>query len=101
MTFQQDQDKIDLGELTKPYQISDPISFQRYLSIIWSDLSNRSKDPQKGIEKLTFIKYYKLPGIIFDRLFSVLDRNNDGFLDHAEFVLGMKILFSRGETFNS
>ena len=101
MTFQQNQEKVDIGELIKPYQISDPISFQRYLSAIFSDLANRSKDPQKGIEKLTFIKYYKLPGIILDRFFSVLDRNNDGFLDHAEFVLGMKILFSRGETFNS
>ena len=101
MIFQQEQEKIDLGELIKPYQISDPISFQRYLSVIWSDLANRSKEPQKGIEKLTFINYYELPGIISDRLFSVLDRNKDGFLDHAEFVLGMKILFSRGETFNS
>ena len=49
MTLQQNQEKVDLGELTKPYQISDPISFQRYLSVIWSDLANRSKEPQKGI----------------------------------------------------
>ena len=101
MTLQQNQEKIDLGELTKPYQITDAVSFHRYLSVIWSDLAQRSKEPKKGIEKLTFIKYYRLPGIILDRLFSVLDRSKDGFIDHAEFVLGMKILFSRGESFNS
>ena len=53
-------DKVDIGELTKPYQISDPITFQNYLSAIWSDLARRSKEPEKGIEKLTFIKYYEL-----------------------------------------
>ena len=101
MEPQLDQEKIDIGELIKPYQISDPITFQFYLSSIWADLARRSINSEKGIEKLTFIKYYELPGIISDRLFSVLDRNKDGFLDHPEFVLGMKTLFSRGETFNS
>ena len=96
-----DQEKIDIGELIKFYQISDPITFQNYLSTIYCDLSRRSENPEKGIEKLIFIKYYELPGIISDRLFSVLDRNKDGFLGHAEFVLGMKTLFARGESFNS
>ena len=94
-------EKVDIGELTKTYQISDPITFQKYLSAVWEDLSKRSKNPKKGIEKLTFINYYKLPGIISDRLFSVFDRDKNGFLDNSEFVLGMKTLFARGETFNS
>ena len=101
METQFDQEKIDLGELINHYQISDPITLQNYLSTIFSDLAKRSKEPEKGIEKLTFNKYYELPGIISDRLFSVLDRNKNEFLDHAEFVLGMKTLFARGETFNS
>ena len=101
MESQQEEIKVDIGQLTKPYQISDPITFQNYLSTVWGDLSRRSKEPEKGIEKLTFIKYYELPGIISDRLFSVLDRDKNGFLDHAEFVLGMRTLFARGETFNS
>ena len=101
METQNDEVKVDIGKLAKPYQISDPITFQNYLSVIWVDLSKRSKDPEKGIDKLTFIKYYELPGIISDRLFSVLDRNKNGFLDLAEFVLGMKNLLSCGETFNN
>ena len=101
MEPQPELEKVDIGELTKPYQISDPITFQNYLSTIWSDLARRSKEPEKGIEKLTFINYYELPGIISERLFSVLDKDKNGFLDHAEFVYGMKILFARGETFNT
>ena len=101
MQPQPDQVKIDIGELTKPYQISDPITFKNYLSTIWSDLARRSKEPEKGIEKLTFINYYELPGIISDRLFSILDRDKNGYIDLPEFIFGMKILFSRGESFNS
>ena len=101
MEPQSNIEKLDIGELTNPYQIADPITFQNYLSAIWGDLARRSKEPEKGIEKLTFIKYYELPGIISDRLFSVLDRDKNGFLDHAEFVLGMKTIFARGETFIS
>ena len=101
MENQFDQDKINLGELINHYQISDPLTLQNYLSTIFSDLAKRSKEPEKGIEKLTFNKYYELPGIISDRLFSVLDRDKNEFLNHAEFVLGMKTLFARGETFNS
>ena len=101
METQQEQEQVDIGELTKPYQISDPITFQNYLSAIWGDLARRSKEPERGIEKLTFIHYYELPGIISDRLFAVLDRDKNGFLDHAEFVLGMKTIFARGESFNS
>ena len=101
MELQSDQEKVDIGDLTKPYQFSDPVTFQNYLSTIWGDLSRRSKDPEKGIEKLIFMKYYELPSIFSDRLFSVLDRDNNGFLDHSEFILGMKTLFARGENFNS
>ena len=101
MEPQNEQEKIDIGELVKPYQISDPTTFRNYLSAIWRDLSRRSKEPEKGIEKLTFIEYYELPGIISDRLFSVLDRDENGFLDHGEFVIGMKTLFARGGSFKS
>ena len=101
MEIQFDQEKIDVGELINDYQISDPITLQNYLSTIFSDLAKRSKEPEKGIKKLIFIKYYELPGIISDRLFSVFDRDENEFLDHAEFVLGMKTLFARGGTFNS
>ena len=96
-----DDTKIDLGELLKEYQESDPSTLQNYLAEIWGDLARRSKDPVKGIEKLVFRNYFQLPGIIADRLFSVFDRDSNGFLDHGEFIYGMKILFAQGETFQT
>ena len=46
-----------------------------------------------GISKITFASYYDLPGIINDRLFSVLDLNKNGYLETSEFILGMSTLF--------
>lgn len=37
--------------------------------------------------------YYDLPGIISDRLFAVLDKNNNEYLDMTEFIEGMSTLF--------
>ena len=93
--------KIILDDLIKEYQISDINSLINYLSEIWYDLSFRSKNQQKGMEKLYFSKYYELPGIILDRLFAVFDQNQDGFLNREEFIIGMKILFYQNEPFDS
>ena len=88
-------EKIDLNEILKDYQVKDINTFQNYLIGIWGDLARRSSEPSKGIEKLTFSHYYELPGIICERLFSVFDRNQNNFLDSAEFIGGMKILFTQ------
>ena len=90
--------KIDLNEIIKDFQVKDINTFQNYLVGIWGDLARRSAEPAKGIEKLTFSHYYELPGIICDRLFSVFDKNQNNFLDPAEFIGGMKILFSEDFT---
>ncbi len=74
---------------------------KNYLTEIWSDLSQRSKENIKGIEKLTFGKYYDLPGIILERLFVVFDKDKDGALSYQEFIGGMKTIFYRGETFDN
>ena len=87
-------EKIDLNEIIKDFQVKDINTFQNYLIGIWGDLARRSIEPAKGIEKLTFSHYYELPGIICERLFSVFDKNQNNFLDPAEFIGGMKILFS-------
>ena len=87
-------EKIDLNEILKDFQVNDMNTFQNYLIGIWGDLARRSSEPAKGIEKLTFSHYYELPGIICERLFSVFDRNQNNFLEPAEFIGGMKILFT-------
>ena len=99
MERSQTVEKVDLIELIKDFQIKDLSTFSRYLIEIWKDLAVRSTDGGKGITKLTFSHYYDLPGIISDRLFSVFDKNQNGFLDPKEFIEGMNILFS--ESFHS
>lgn len=54
----------------------------------------RSDEKLKGVNKITFTKYYELPGIISERFYAVFDRNNNGYLDVVEFIEGFKTLFT-------
>ena len=93
---------LDLAKIRKGLQIEDEELLNKYLKEIWSDLSKRStEESSKGISKITFNKYYDLPGIISERLFAVFDKDKDGVLSLTEFVTGMKMLFSQTETFDS
>ena len=93
---------LDLSKIRKGLQIEDEELLNKYLKEIWSDLSKRSTEENaKGINKITFNKYYDLPGIISERLFAVFDKDKDGILSLTEFVNGMKMLFSQVETFDS
>ena len=96
------QETLDLGKIRKGLQIEDEELLNKYLKEIWSDLSKRvPEESSKGISKITFNKYYELPGIISERLFTVFDKDKDGVLSSSEFVTGMRILFSQTETFDS
>ena len=92
---------FDLSKIRKGLQIQDEELLNKYLKEIWSDLSKRRKDTTKGITKVTFNKYYDLPGIISERLFSCLDKDKDGILNLTEFTSGMQSLFSQAESFDS
>ena len=93
---------LDLAKIRKALQIEDEELLNKYLREIWADLSKRStEESSKGINKITFNKYYDLPGIISERLFTVFDQDKDGVLSLSEFVNGMKMLFSQSETFDS
>ena len=96
------QETLDLGKIRKGLQIEDEELLNKYLKEIWSDLSKRvTEGSSKGISKVTFNKYYDLPGIISERLFTVFDKDKDGVLSASEFVSGMRMLFSQKETFDS
>ena len=92
---------FDLSKIRKGLQIQDEELLNKYLKEIWSDLSKRTKDTTKGITKVTFNKYYDLPGIISERLFSCFDKDKDGILNLTEFTTGMQSLFSQAESFDS
>ena len=92
---------LDLSKIRKGLQIQDEELLHKYLKEIWSDLSKRSKDTTKGITRVIFNKYYDLPGIISERIFSCFDADKDGILSLNEFVNGMQSLFSQAESFDS
>ena len=87
-------EKIDLNEIIGDYIIENIPAFQSYLRQVWKDLSGREEDKDKGLSKIMFSKYYELPGIISERLFSVLNTNKTNFLSCNDFVDGMVNLFS-------
>lgn len=88
-------DKINLKHLLISLRDFDFNSFYLYLKSLWKDLSLRSDNSNKGLNKLTFISYYHLPGLISHRLFSVFDIDKDGYLSKEEFITGMIILFTK------
>ena len=95
------QEKINFNELIDSRQISDLDFFNSYIRETWLALTLRSKNTKKGIDKNIFTKYYELPGILTERLFAVLDKDNDGILGEEEFTKGMLKLFSKGRSLNS
>lgn len=84
-----DIDKIDVEQLLDDFRITDREALQVYLKELWKDLAQRSEEKHKGINRITFAKYYDLPGIILDRLFNVFDQDKNEYLDCSEFVEGM------------
>ena len=84
---------IDAEKIIQNYKITNIKSFTAYLKEVYFDLVKRSSDPSKGIDKTTFNSYYKLPGIIGDRLYDVFDNSSSGFIDLEEFTNNMKSLF--------
>ena len=97
----EEKEKIDINKKIQHLKISDLASFKLYLKDIWVDLCTRNlNDSEKkvsiktsGLQKILFIKYYDLPGILSERVFSVMDINNNGFIDLKEFINGMVTLF--------
>ena len=88
-------EKINLNDITSTYEVKNTEAFTQYLKQVWKDLNSRSGDESsKGIDKVTFKQYYNLPGIISERLFSVFDSENTGYLSLQNFTEKMLTLFS-------
>ena len=88
-------EKINLNDITDEYEVKNTDAFKQYLKQVWKDLNSRSgEDNDQGIDKVTFQKYYELPGLISERLFAVFDTNNTGYLTLQDFTENMITLFS-------
>ena len=87
-------EKINLNDITNQYEVKNIEAFSQYLKQVWKDLSGRKSGEKEGIDKITFQKYYELPGLISERLFSVFDTSGNGYLSLKDFIDNMLILFS-------
>ena len=85
---------VDFESLQKILGLNDMTLFVSYLKEIYKDLAERSEgDKKKGINKVTFYDYIKLPIFIAEKLFYALDRNKDNFLNSTEFIEGLQNLY--------
>jgi hypothetical protein len=64
-----------------------------YFKDIYKDLQERSDKPESGINKISLLDYVQLPGVLGDRFFSVLDTDNNGYVDQREFLTGLFRVF--------
>jgi len=84
---------IDFKNIREYINIADHKLFIVYLNEIYYDLSERSLTNKKGISKVTFLDYLKLPVFIGEKLFHSLDLDGDSFLNSFEFVDGLCNLY--------
>ena len=87
------KDYVEFDSLQKMLGLNDLTLFLSYLKEVYKDLSERSEDKKKGINKITFFDYIKIPIFIAEKLFSALDKDEDNFLNSHEFIEGLQDLY--------
>ena len=86
---------IDFNEIKKIISVENEELFLVYLKEVYKDLADRNEaNRKKGIMKIVFFDYLKLPMFISEKVFTVFDEDKDGFLSSKEFILGMNKLYN-------
>ena len=86
---------IDLNEIKKYVNVKEEKLFLLYLREVFKDLADRTEtNKRKGIMKMIFLDYIKLPIFISEKVFTVFDKDKDGFLNQKEFIYGMNRLYN-------
>ena len=86
---------IDFNEIKKIISVENEELFLVYLKEVYRDLADRNEENRKkGIMKIIFFDYLKLPMFISEKVFMVFDEDKDGFLSSKEFILGMNKLYN-------
>lgn len=94
METDKNNDFIDFSELQAGLRIKNKELFMIYIKEVFKDLAERDEgNKKKGIPKITFLEYLKLPVFIAESLFAHFDINKDGYLSLPEFGEGLTILF--------
>ena len=90
----EDTQYIDFNEIKEYVNVKEEKLFLLYLREIYKDLADRDEtNKKKGIMKMIFFDYLKLPIFISEKLFTVFDKDKDGFLNQKEFIYGMNRLY--------
>ena len=91
----EDTQYIDFNEIKEYVNVKEEKLFLLYLREIYKDLADRDEtNKKKGIMKMIFFDYLKLPIFISEKLFIVFDKDKDGFLNQKEFIYGMNRLYN-------
>lgn len=91
---QSNHDFVDFDSIQKLLGITNMTLFVGYLKEIYKDLADRTEsNKKKGVSKVTFYDYVKLPIFIAEKLFAALDKDNDQFLNGKEFCEGLQDLY--------
>ena len=91
----EDKQYIDFNEIKQYVNVKDDKLFLLYLREVFKDLADRDESNKKrGIMKMIFLDYIKLPIFISEKLFTVFDNDKDGFLSQKEFIYGMNRLYN-------
>jgi hypothetical protein len=88
------EDYFEFQELKKYINVNDIWLFKDYMKEVYKDLSDRAEsNKKKGISKITFFEYIKLPIFLSEKLFTAFDIDNDLFLSQREFVDNLVLLY--------
>ena len=91
----EEKEFIDFNEIKRIISVENEELFLIYLKEIYKDLADRNEtNRKKGIMKIIFFDYLKLPMFISEKVFTVFDEDKDGFLNSKEFILGMNKLYN-------
>lgn len=86
--------QINMDSIRSVIKLTNVNCFPLYLKEIFKDLVERTEsNKKKGLTRIIFYEYIKLPTFISDKLFDSLDVNKDGFLDKNEFIDGLYDLY--------
>jgi Ca2+-binding EF-hand superfamily protein len=91
----EDKQYIDFNDIKEYVNIKEEKLFLLYLREIYRDLADRDEsNKKKGIIKMIFFDYIKLPIFIAEKVFNVFDKDKDNFLNQKEFIYGMNRLYN-------
>lgn len=87
-------DYLEFSELQEGLKIKNKELFMIYIKEVFKDLAERDDgNKKKGVPKVTFLEYLKIPVFIAESMFQFFDQNKDGYLSLSEFGEGLTLLF--------